>query len=579
MRNSSQGSLESIPKATNDGSTPRGSSRGKTTHYRRSPTSPFTAEQRSTTTILAGSITTKHERLIEAVFRGQGYRFQALPSPNNRGFQVGKEFCNNGLCNPYYYTTGNLICHLRDLERQGVSRPQLGDSYLYFAMGGCGPCRFGMYESEYRQALKNAGFDGFRVITFQSDSPVREGSDQPGLQFTADLTLGTVNALLLGDLLYGMAYQIRPYEVRLGETDRALEECVRELADFLRTQPRFELAERLPHWLPRQLREKLSHGKWPNHFGKFSRHFYTKDYAAVLSRCSNRLNQIEVDWIRPKPVVKIVGEFFSQVQESDANYNAFAFLEKEGAEVAVDTTTSLLQYWLYYYQIQCQERKHVDRVFNAPAWWQIQQHLANRFASTRKILLPRLTIRLLAHLFDRTAGLMGGLARPLPDQEDLARLAQPFFDPRVEGGEGHMEVAKSIYYTTNHSCHMILSLKPFGCMPSTQSDGVMAKVASRFPHMLFQSIETSGEGEVNAHSRMQMALGEAHRKARAEFDHALRSTGKTLEQIQAFVSRHRDLRRPFYRFPRRAGMAGTAANFIQHVSDLMDHRVELREGR
>jgi ElaB/YqjD/DUF883 family membrane-anchored ribosome-binding protein len=120
---------------------------------------------------------------------------------------------------------------------------------------------------------------------------------------------------------------------------------------------------------------------------------------------------------------------------------------------------------------------------------------------------------------------------------------------------------------------MVLSLKPFGCMPSTQSDGVMAAVASCLEEMLSLSIETSGEGEINAYSRVQMALGEARRKARAEFEQALESTGKKLGDIQDYVFSHPELRRPFYRFAHRPEATGTAANFILHVSKLMDlHR-------
>ena len=54
---------------------------------------------------------------------------------------------------------------------------------------------------------------------------------------------------------------------------------------------------------------------------------------------------------------------------------------------------------------------------------------------------------------------------------------------------------------------MVLALKPFGCMPSSQSDGVQSAVINKYKDMIFLPIETSGEGEVNAHSRVQMALG------------------------------------------------------------------------
>jgi len=114
---------------------------------------------------------------------------------------------------------------------------------------------------------------------------------------------------------------------------------------------------------------------------------------------------------------------------------------------------------------------------------------------------------------------------------------------------------------------MVLALKPFGCMPSSQSDGVQSAVINKFKDMIFLPIETSGEGEVNAHSRVQMALGEAKVKARAEFDQCLKSTGKSLEQIRCYIDEHLELKRPFYHVPHREGIAGTAAQFILHVSD------------
>ena len=81
-------------------------------------------------------------------------------------------------------------------------------------------------------------------------------------------------------------------------------------------------------------------------------------------------------------------------------------------------------------------------------------------------------------------------------------------------------------------------------MPSSQSDGVQSAVVSRFPEMIFLPIETAGEGEINAHSRVQMALGEAKAKAKAEFDRCLESTGQRHEDIRAYVAEHPELRSP-----------------------------------
>jgi hypothetical protein len=104
-------------------------------------------------------------------------------------------------------------------------------------------------------------------------------------------------------------------------------------------------------------------------------------------------------------------------------------------------------------------------------------------------------------------------------------------------------------------------------MPSSQSDGVQSAVVNKFKDMIFLPIETSGEGEVNAHSRVQMALGEAKVKAKTEFEQCVNSTGKSLSEIREYIDEHPELKRPFYHVPHREGIAGTAAQFILHVND------------
>ena len=91
--------------------------------------------------------------------------------------------------------------------------------------------------------------------------------------------------------------------------------------------------------------------------------------------------------------------------------------------------------------------------------------------------------------------------------------------------------------------------------------------------MIFLPIETAGEGEINAHSRVQMALGEAKAKARAEFDRCLESTGQRLEDIRDYVAENAELRSPLYRVPRRSDVAGVAANFVLHVSNRMNGKL------
>ena len=544
-------------------------------HFHRPMERLFTAEERDRVTILFGGFTWKHERLIEAVFRGCGYRCQMLPNPDVAAFQTGKEFGNNGQCNPTYFTVGNLIEFLRSLEARGLSRQEILDNYVFFTAGSCGPCRFGMYESEYRMALENAGFGGFRVLLFQQDHGVKAASGNPGLKFSADLGMGQLNALNLGDVINDMVYQIRPYEVAPGATAQAIKEVVDQLSDFLENRKRYEILESTPGWISRRLAQNKKLKDICNTLGKVLNHLYAEDFLNVMHFARERLNQVEVDRTRVKPIVKVTGEFWAQLTEGDGNFNMFTFLEQEGAQVDVEPIGCWVTYLLSQARANADAKKGLDAPYPGARWWELKEQLANEWKFRKKWLLLRLSEGIWNRQHARTARHLGGLTHRLVSQSDLARVAHPFYHSLARGGEGHLEVGKNVYYTTHGLCHMVLALKPFGCMPSSQSDGVQSAVVNRFREMIFLPIETSGEGEINAHSRVQMALGDAKIKAKAEFEQALASTGKKLDDIKAYIAEHRQLRSPLYPVKRRRGIAGVATNFVLHVSNLMDGNARL----
>ena len=547
----------------------------KTGHYRRPVERPFTAEERNQVTILFGGFTWKHERFIEAILHASGYRCQMLPTPDVESFTFGREFGNNGQCNPTYFTIGNLIKFLRSLEDQGYSRREIEEKYIFFTAGSCGPCRFGMYESEYRLALQNAGYERFRLVLYQAEQAIKAAADNPGLKFTLDFNLGALNMLNLGDVINDLSYRIRPFETVPGSTDRAIEDVVNRLSHFLETRRKFEILERAPRWLAAPLRHTPRLTGFLNVTGKILDHLYSAEFVAEMREARLRIEEVEVDHTRVKPVVKIVGEFWAQLTEGDGNFNMFSFLESEGAQVHIDSIGGWISYLLRQSRISMEAKKGLDGPYPEARGWELGKRLTNAWKYRRKWSLLRLSEVLWSYLYARTARHLGGITPRLLSQRELARLAHPFYHSQARGGEGHLEVGKNVYYTTRGLCHMVLALKPFGCMPSSQSDGVQSAVVNRFPEMIFLPVETSGEGEINAHSRVQMALGEARVKARAEFDAALASTGKSLAGIRDYAILHSSLRSPFYPIPRRPGIAGPAANFALHVADLMDSRAAL----
>jgi hypothetical protein len=179
-------------------------------HFRSPLARHFLAEDRHKVTVLFGGFTWKHERLIAAILRRSGYRCQQLPTPDLAAFALGKEYGNNGQCNPTYFTIGNLIKFLRSLEERGLSRREIVEGYIFFTAGSCGPCRFGMYESEYRLALENAGYSGFRLVLYQAEQAIKAAAENTGLQFTVDFNLGAFSATAFGPLRSCPAAPIAP---------------------------------------------------------------------------------------------------------------------------------------------------------------------------------------------------------------------------------------------------------------------------------------------------------------------------------------------------------------------------------
>ena len=540
------------------------------THFHKPIERAFTAEERSRVTILFGGFTWKHEDLIRAVFQGCGYRCEKLPVPDVPAFQLGKEYGNNGQCNPTYFTVGNLVQYLQFLEKEGIPRKDILDNYVFFTAGSCGPCRFGMYEAEYRFALKNAGFDGFRVLLFKDSDGIKAASGEPGLKFTVDFGFGMLNAMHMGDVFNDLIYQIRPFEVNKGETDRIFRETVDDLCDDLRNRKSFEIEQSAPEWAKPKFKSNKILRNTFNVFGKMHEHLWGEDYLDALAAARAKMDTIEVDRTKVKPVVKITGEFWAQLTEGDGNFNMFAFLEREGAQVLVEPIATWIAYLMYQAKAHAKAKYPVTRPYRSPKWYQLKQHMANQMSLRKKLMGIAVGEKMWNYMYHRTAENLGGITHHLVPQPELAEMAHPFYNQFARGGEGHLEVGKNVYYTVHKLCHMVLALKPFGCMPSSQSDGVQSAVINKFKDMIFLPVETSGEGEVNAHSRVQMALGEAKVKAKLEFEETLRSTGKSLDDIKSYVAEHPELKRPFYHVPHVEGVTGTAAQFVLHVSDRMN---------
>ncbi len=485
----------------------------------------FTRDQREHTTILVSGLTMAHDLFIQAALRGIGYKVLAMDVPDNDALQYGREYGNRGQCNPTYFTVGNLVKYLDGLRSRGMSKDDIVKNHVFITAGACGPCRFGTYVTEYRKALRDSGFDGFRVLLFQQTGGLKQATgDGVGLEMNPAFFWSIIRAIMIGDVLNALGYRIRPYEVVPGAADRALEISKKIIADA------FENGTSLP---------------------------------LALFKVRRELGKVKVDRTKVKPRVGIIGEFWAMTTEGDGNYGLQRFLEAEGAEPDIQLVMAWLLYMIWqgrYDTIQRAELRGVD---------------AGKAEGGSKFSLKGVDVRkrraslwagekVLRGLFQTVSTAMGLYDYHLPDMEEIAEISHAFYDNNLRGGEGHMEIGKLIQNVAYAKVNMTLSVKPFGCMPSSSvSDGVQSFITELYPQGIFLPIETNGDGAVNVYSRVQMQLFKAKQQAQKEVDKALADVGMTMDEVRAYLAKHPAMMSPFHRAPHKAGC--TAADLVYEV--------------
>jgi len=483
--------------------------------------SEFLAKDVPHTTIWVSGLSLAHDELVAHGLRGLGYQVKVMEVPDSEALNFGKEFGNRAQCNPTYFTVGNLVKLLVKMrDEQGLSTETILQKHVFLTAGACGPCRFGMYATEYRKALRDAGFDGFRVLLFQQKVGIAQATgEELGLKLGRDFAFAVVRALVAGDVLNLIGYRLRPYEVTPGSVNRGLAQCKQLLG------------------------ETLERG------GSVLR---------ALVKCRGVLGKIPVDRSQPKPVVSVIGEFWAMTTEGDGNYHLYDFLESQGAECDIQPLVNWLLYLMWEKKFDTTDRLELKGE-DASRYGLAGVNIPVRMLS---LWVGESVLRGLFQTFAHAIGLEG---YHLPDMDQIAKLAHQHYDNNLRGGEGHMEVGKLLHFIEDKVNHMTISVKPFGCMPSSGvSDGVQSKVLGTYPDAIFLPIETTGDGEVNVHSRVQMMLFKARQKAREEFERALAAKGLDEAKFKVKLAKSRYGKNAFKR-PKLHESASNAVNLVYSV--------------
>jgi predicted nucleotide-binding protein (sugar kinase/HSP70/actin superfamily) len=276
-----------------------------------------------------------------------------------------------------------------------------------------------------------------------------------------------------------------------------------------------------------------------------------KSLIRALYQCRKELQAVKVDRTIVKPKVSIIGEFWAMTTEGDGNYRLQQFLEEEGAEVEVQSMTAWILFLIWEGRYDTLKRMKLRQADSGRKGLEGK----NPQLRLKMLQLADCAVRVMFQTYAKAIGLRG---YHLPDMDEIAEAAHKHYNNHLRGGEGHMEVGKLILNVVKRKVNMTISVKPFGCMPSSGvSDGVQSLITELHPEAIFLPIETTGDGAINVYSRIQMMLFKAKQAAQKEFNEALLKKGVTVETLQRG---HSPSNRPLQTV--RHVVACTAANMV-----------------
>jgi len=201
------------------------------------------------------------------------------------------------------------------------------------------------------------------------------------LKFTIDFGFGMLNAMHMGDVFNDMIYQIRPFEVNKGETDRVFRETVDGLCDDLRNRNRLRSRSVRGMAKPKFKNNKILRNTF-NVFGKMHEHLWARTISTPWLPLAEKWTALRS--IAPgQAVVKITGEFWRRLR-GRRQLPHVRIPRARSAQVQVEPIAT----WCVPFDQAKPMPKPSGGEPSPPqsAVWELKKHLANDFGLRKKLM-------------------------------------------------------------------------------------------------------------------------------------------------------------------------------------------------
>ncbi len=405
----------------------------------------FTKEMKKDYTILVPDMLPIHFNIMKNVLINEGYKIELLDNSGQNVKQMGLKYMHNDICYPALLVAGQLIDALNS-GKYNVNKT----AFMIMQTGG--GCRASNYIHLIRKALVKAGYPNVPIISFNL-SGLEKNS---GFKLTLPIIRRILAAVIYGDLIMLLSNQVRPYEVKKGETDRMIGKWVKELSS--------------------QFINRRGYG--------FSQ--MKENFDRVIKSFSDIKIKKEI-----KTKVGIVGEIYVKYA-SFANNGLEKFLADQGCEVMVPGLMGFLMF-------------KVDA--------RVQDFLIYGGSKLKYTAAKTL----LGYLEKIEAAFMEAIDRSkftqLASYKDTKPLVEGLIGLGNRMGEGWFLPGEMIELV-RHGYSNIVCTQPFGCLPThICGKGMVHKIKSMYPDSNIVPVDyDTGATLVNQENRIKLMLSVAREK-------------------------------------------------------------------
>ena len=406
----------------------------------------FTKEMAQEYTILAPQMLPDHFAMLESILQEAGYKVKMLDTNAHTILEEGQKYVHNDACYPAILVIGQLI----DAIHRGGYDPHKVALFITQTGGGC---RASNYLYLLRKALARAGLEYVPVVSLNLSGMEKN----PGFKLTLPILRKAVFAVIYGDLMMNVGWQVRPYEVNAGDTDRCLARCREYLLAEMRAGRGMTFKSMV------------------------------KNFDYLVEQFKNVPVQGE-----QKVRVGVVGEIY--VKYAPLGNNDLAnFLLSEGAEPVIPGLMDFIIFKVYNRDVD------VDLYGGHLAKKKVCQFLEKYLMKYQHAMIDALK--------------RSGRFRAPGDFKDLHRLIQGYLGDGNKMGEGWLLTAEMLELVRS-GYENIVCAQPFGCLPNhICGKGMVNKIRELYPEANITPIDYDPSAtRVNQENRIKLMLAVARER-------------------------------------------------------------------